>query len=270
MSSMDSKDQTKTPLPKRRRLRRNMILCLIGVPVIVVGIGLLQQGGYVEVTPPPVDGEPGRWVWIEGAENTRDIGGYATQEGRQVKRGMVYRTANLSHVTEAGCEVFSELGVVTVVDFRNRLSALPLYGGDMFCIHRAAKVYGFPVSFRKEGHWREYYVNGLRNNSDAFRQTFELIAEPDRLPLMYHCNAGTDRTGVMTALLLTLLGVDRETVIADFRLSEKVGHSGNLGAMERLLDEIESAGGIERFLVELGVSTKVQYQVRMLMITESR
>lgn len=255
-------------LKRRRRVRWIVLASLLGVPVVVVGVGLLKQGGYVEVTPPPVDAEPGRWVWIEGAENTRDIGGYKTKDGRSVRRGCVYRSANLSHVTEAGCKAFRELKVATVIDFRNRVTALPLYGGDVFGIHRVAKVVGIPISFNKEGHWREYYVRGLRDNADAFRKTFDLIAEPERLPLMYHCNAGTDRAGVMTALLLTLLGVDRDTVIADFRLSEKVGHSGNLGAMERLLDEIDAAGGIEGFLVDLGVSKTIQTRIRELLLTQ--
>lgn len=267
MSEVEHKVDMRMPSTKRRqRLRWIVLACLVGAAVIVVGVGLLEQGGYVQATPPPADAEPGRWVWIEGAENTRDIGGYKTQDGRHVKRGLIYRTANLSHVTEAGCETFRKLNVATVVDFRHRLTALPLYGGDVWGIHRVAKVYGLPVSFRKEGPWQEYYVRGVRDNADAFRRTFELIAQQERLPLMYHCNVGTDRTGVMTALLLTLLGVDRDTVLADFRLSEKVGHSGNLGAMERLLDEIDKAGGIEPFLNELGVPKEVQHRIREQMI----
>jgi len=268
MSQPDIDVSAQTIPSKCRRLRLVVILCLAGVLMIVVGVGLLQQGGYVEVTRPPADGAPERWVWIEGAENTRDIGGYKTQDGRTIRRGMIYRTANLSHVTEAGCEAFRELKVATVIDFRNRLTALPLYGGDVFCIHKVAKVYGLPVSFRKQGDWREYYVQGVRDNADAFRQAFELIAQPDRLPLMYHCNVGTDRTGVMTVLLLTLLGVDRDTVIADFRLSEKVGHFGNHGAMERLLDEIGAKGGIESFLIELGVPKAIQSRIRERLLTE--
>jgi protein tyrosine/serine phosphatase len=132
----------------------------------------------------------------------------------------------------------------------------------VFCIHWVARVHGFPVSFRNEGPREGRYVQGLTENSDAFRKTFELLAESERLPLMYHCAAGTDRTGVMTALLLSLLGVERDTIVADFLLSEQVGTPGNLEGMQQLLDEVEAAGGIEVYLARLGVAEDVQVRVR--------
>lgn len=243
-----------------------LVLLLLGIPTFVVGLGLHRQGRPVEVTPPPADAEPGRWIFIDGAQNTRDIGGYPTRDGRTVRRNLVYRSGTLSHVRSDGCDTFRELGAVTVVDFRNRLSPLPLYNGDVFCIHQAARVYGSPVSFRSDGPQAGRYIQGLRENAGAFRETFELLADPDRLPLLYHCAAGTDRTGVMTALLLTLLGVDHETVIADFRLSEQVGTPGNLEAMEALLGEIDSAGGIEASLNAIGVPPETQAAVRRLLV----
>lgn len=263
MSNADSADQVTRPVAKPRRLVRRIVLfCLIGIPLGVVGVGVLQQGRYYDAAPPPHDAEPGRWVWIEGAENTRDIGGYRTSDGRTVRRGVVYRSGTLSHVTENGCKAFSQLGIVTVIDFRNRLSPLPLYNGDVLGIHRVATVYGFPVSFEAGKPWQELYVRGIRENAESFRRTFELLADSKHLPLLYHCRDGADRTGVMTALLLALLGVDRDTVIADFRLSEKTKHPGSLGAMERLLDEIQAKGGIERFLEGLGVQPAVQARIR--------
>jgi len=233
-------------------------LVALGIPTFVIGLGVIRQGTPCEVMPPPADAEPGRWFFVDGAQNTRDVGGYPTRDGRTVRRDRVYRSGTLSHVTSEGCEAFQALGIHTVVDYRNRLSPLPLYNGDVLCIHQAAKVHGFPVSFRKEGPREERYLRGVRENADAYRKTFALLADPDRLPLMYHCAAGTDRTGVMTALLLTLVGVERETVMEDFRLSEQVGTPGNFEAMVRLLDEVETSGGIEVFLEDLGVSRDVQ------------
>ena len=227
-----------------RRTRWLLVLLLLGIPIFAVGLGFYRQGRPAVVTPPPADAEPDRWIFIDGAQNTRDIGGYATRDGRTVRRNLVYRSGTLSHVTPDGCDAFQALGVINVVDFRNRLSPLPLYNGDVFCIHQAAKVHGFPVSFRNQGPRAGRYLQGLQDNVDAFHDAFELLADPNHLPLMYHCAAGTDRTGVMTALLLTLLGVDRQTVIADFRLSAQVGTPGNLEAMEELLSEIDTAAGV--------------------------
>lgn len=260
--------QQKNVPTARRRIRRAGLLLLLGVPVAVIGLGLLQQGRPYQAARPPADAEPGRWIWVEGAENTRDIGGYETRDGRTVRRGLVYRSGTLSHVTDAGCETFQKLAIVAVVDFRNRISPLPLYNGDVLGIQRQAKVYGFPVSFAAGGPWQEFYVRGLRENASSFRRTFELLADPEHLPLIYHCQHGADRTGVMTALLLTLLGVDRETVIADFRLSEKVNRPGSLGAIERLLDAIDAGGGIEPFLVNLGITPAAQTRIREQLLTE--
>jgi len=263
---MNADEVTNLDTRRKPRARWMLVLLLLGIPTFVVGLGLYRQGRPVEVTPPPADAEPRRWISIDGAQNTRDIGGYSTGDGRTVRRNLVYRSGTLSHVTSDGCDTFRELGVVTVVDLRNRLSPLPLYNGDVFCVHCAARVYGFPVSFRSDGPEAERYIQGLRENADAFRETFELLGAPGRLPLLYHCAAGTDRTGVMTALLLTLLGVERETVIADFRLSEQVGTPGNLEGMEALLDEIDAAGGIEAALGAIGVSPESQAAVRALLI----
>ena len=255
--------------PKRRRIaRRVVLLCAAGIPASIVIVGLLQQGRPREATPPPKDAEPGRWVGIEGAENTRDLGGYATRDGRTVRRGMVYRSGTLSHVTDEGCRTFRELKVATVVDFRNRLSALPLYNGDVLGIHLVARVYGIPMSFKAQDPWQEFYVAGFRDHHDAFRRTFELLAQKDRLPLLFHCRDGADRTGVMAALLLTLLGVDRETVLAEFRLSEQVGNPGSLDAMRRLLDEVEESGGIEQFLAAAGITPETQQRIRELLLTQ--
>jgi hypothetical protein len=263
---MNAHEATDVGRRRKARARWMLALLLVAIPTLVVGLGLYRQGRPVEVVSPPADAEPGRWIFVAGAQNTRDVGGYPSRDGQTVRRNLVYRSGTLSHVTSDGCDTFRELGVVTVVDFRNRLSALPLYNGDVFCIHQAAEVYGLPVSFQSDGPSAGRYIQGLRENAGAFRETFELLADPDRLPLLYHCAAGTDRTGVMTALLLTLLGVQRETVIADFRLSEQVGPPGNLEAMEALLDEIDAAGGIKVFLSAMGVSPETQAAVRRLLL----
>jgi hypothetical protein len=63
-------------------------------------------------------------------------------------------------------------------------------------------------------------------------------------------------------LLLLLLGVDQETVLADFRLSERVGLPGRLPAMYVLLDEIEAAGGVEPYLESIGVASETQRRIR--------
>lgn len=246
------------PLTKRRK---RAITIPIAVLAVVFIAGSIPQGQLV-ITPPPKDAEPGRWIHIEGAANTRDAGGYPTIDGRFVKKGMIYRSGKLNRLSTTGAEAYRKLGVKTVIDFCNRLTPWPLFGGDMWSVQLASSVRGCPMSFEKGQPRDEFYVRGVRDNSDGFRRAFELLADADNYPVLYHCRAGTDRTGVMSALLLSLLHVDRDTIISDFRLSEEVNLPGRPDALLRLLDEIESTGGIESFLESIGVSKDTQRRVR--------
>ena len=238
---------------------------LIGGPIVIIalvlGWGSIPQGPQV-ITPPPADAEPGRWVHLEGAANTRDAGGYPTRDGRFVRRGMVYRSGKLNRLNAAGAAAFRQLGVKTVIDFCNRLTTWPLFGGDVWSVQLASSVHGCPMSFDGDGPRQEFYIRGVRDNADSYREAFGLLADGDNYPVLYHCAAGTDRTGVMSALLLELLDVDRAAIIADFRLSEQVDRPGNLRAMKTLLEHIDGRGGIEAYLDSIGVTVETQRVIR--------
>lgn len=252
------------PLTKRKKL-----ILRIGIPlVIVAGVlayGSIPQGDLV-ITPIPTHAEPGRWVQIEGVANTRDAGGYPTMDGRFVKRGMIYRSGKLNHLSSAGAEAYRKLGIKTVIDFCNRLTAWPLFGGDEWRVQLVSSVHGCPMSFHKTDVRADFYTQGVQDNTDGYRDAFELLADADSYPILYHCHAGTDRTGVMSALLLSLLGVDRATITKDFRLSELVNRPGRRDAMEKLLDEIEAKGGIEKYLEGIGVTRPTQEKVRKCLL----
>jgi protein-tyrosine phosphatase len=231
---------------------------------VLVGDATFRPSG--PRTPPPAGAEPGRWIYLEGAANTRDAGGYPTADGRFVKREMIYRSATLSHLSSRGANTFRSLGVKTVIDFRNRLTPWPPFNGDVWSVYLASSVHGCPMSFAKNDQRRDFYIRGVRDNPGSFREAFELLSHAESCPALYHCTAGTDRTGVMTALLLSLLGVDRETIITDFRLSEQVGLPGSLEAMEALLDQVAERGGIRAYLSEFGVSSDTQERIRALLL----
>ncbi|MFO0837449.1 MAG: tyrosine-protein phosphatase [Phycisphaerae bacterium] len=124
-----------------------------------------------------MNAEPGRWVHVEGAANTRDIGGYATRNGQRVKRGMVYRSAKLNRLTDAGVVTFRGLHVKVVIDFCSRLTPWPLFGGDVWGVQLASSVRGCPMSFSKDGPPEEFYIRGVRENAGAFREAFALLAD---------------------------------------------------------------------------------------------
>ncbi len=227
-------------------------------------VGCVASTGNPSLTVlPPADAEPGRWVVLEGANNTRDIGGYETTDGRRVRRRTVYRSGSLAGLTPVGCEAFADLGIELVVDFRNRLSPLPFFNGDSWCVFLSARTVVHPVGAVGEGDdGVPPYVQTVRDSADSYRMTFEALAYEGNLPLLYHCAAGKDRTGIMTALLLTLLGVDRQTVIADYRLSNDVGAPVSEGAIVDLLEEVDRQGGIASYLERIGVSAAVQVGIR--------
>ena len=253
----------------RNTKTRNIHRWLIGVCAVFVLVfiwGSIPSGPSV-TTPPPADAEPGRWVHLEGAANTRDAGDYPTCDGRRVRRGAVYRSGKLNRLTDEGVREFRLLHIKTVIDFCNRLTPWPLFDGDVWGVQFASSVRGCPISFAGDDTANDHYIRGVEENAAEYRAAFRLLADPDNYPILYHCAAGTDRTGVMSALLLTLLNVDRETIIADFRLSEKVNRPGKLLALQALLKHIDEKGGIRVYLESIGVSADMQQRIGNYLLT---
>lgn len=243
------------------------LTCTFAALVLLTVILGSTPDGPTVITPPPNDAEPGRWVHLEGAANTRDAGNYQTRDGRHVRSGAIYRSGKLNKLTDEGVRAFRSLHIKTVIDFCNRLTPWPLFNGDVWGVQLVSSVKGCPVSFSSDETVEDHYIIGVESNADEFRDAFELLADPDNYPVLYHCAAGTDRTGAMSALLLSLLDVDRETIIADFRLSEKVHRPGNLPAIQALLKHIDEQGGIRAYLESIGVSADVQRRIRDNLLT---
>lgn len=176
---------------------------------------------------------------LEGAPNFRDIGGYVGLDGRRVRHGHLFRSDTLSRLTERDFEAMATLGVRLVCDLRSaaerthRPTRWPdhcrpdvlhldlnadLRAGDdtMLTILRAD-----PTEHGAEAMMLESYrviPIALRCHlGDLFRR----IASQDATPLIFHCSAGKDRTGVLSAVLLLALGVSRDDVIADYLLTQR-------------------------------------------------
>jgi protein-tyrosine phosphatase len=178
-----------------------------------------------------------RHVVLDGAHNFRDLGGYATSDGRHVKWGLLYRSDNLAELSEDDLEKLKGLGIELVCDFRSagekaeepdRLPAtdppavLPLeIGAESFL---ASDLRERIASGDLEGlDLRAMMIEGNRQFATTFAPQyaamFERITQAANLPALVHCTAGKDRTGFASALILSVLGVPRETVMEDFLLS---------------------------------------------------
>ena len=159
--------------------------------------------------------------------NVRDLGGYVTRDGRTVRWERVYRAASLHQLDPEHADDWDRLGLSTVVDLRRPRERT---AGGWPQLLDSAVVCELPVlpdgwTLPKEQfsspteHLSYAYDDMARLGADAVRRTFELLADPDRYPLMFFCLAGKDRTGIMAVLLLTALGVDEATALDDYELS---------------------------------------------------
>jgi protein-tyrosine phosphatase len=207
-----------------------------------------------------------RWLELEGVTNARDIGGYATADGRKVCWNRVYRSGDLSRLTAKGCEAFGALGIRRVVDFRNRLMLSSEFGGDVECVFDVAEMSLLPIRSDVVDVENANYSQLLHGNVESVRQTFQLIADPENLPILYHCAAGKDRTGFVTVLLLSLLGVDRDTIVQDYELSASVAGAIKPHDVLALFNEIDAQGGIENYLVGLGIDVGTQTSIRVQLL----
>jgi len=186
---------------------------------------------------------PSRHVALDGAVNVRDTGGYRTSHGLQVTRGRLYRGDALSQLTGPDVERLGRLGLRTVIDFRTpgeillagadrlpfgiELVSLPVGGGDLGSVYEVVACGDHQLQRRELGGGRaaELMVEINRGfvadarQREAFGAALRLVCSAGRLPLLCHCSSGKDRTGWMTAIVLTTLGVPREIVLRDYLLS---------------------------------------------------
>src|SRR5580704_14914780 len=167
---------------------------------------------------------PARHVMLDGAVNVRDVGGYQSSYGLQVTRGLLFRGDALSQLSGLDRERLDRLGLHTVIDFRSPGEVL-LSGADRLPF--GVEFVSLPVGGGDLGAVYELIASG-----DHERQRRELgdglrvVCAAGRLPLLYHCSGGKDRTGWMTAIVLTVLGVPREIVLRDYLLSNDFHRTG--------------------------------------------
>jgi len=167
-----------------------------------------------------------RLIALEGAVNFRDLGGYATEDGLRTRWRVLFRADGLSELTETDLEVMRELGIRTVVDLRSgqeveqsrfNVEAHPV------TFHHYPFIKALPNAedfARAPGFLGTQYTEMLDEATPQIIGALSALAAPDARPAVFHCTAGKDRTGLLSALVLSLLGVPEETVIADYALSD--------------------------------------------------
>ncbi len=206
-----------------------------------------------------------RMLDFPGVNNARDIGGYPTYDGRTTRWGIVFRSGRLRDLSEDGCERFRKAGIRTVVDLRNRMMVdSTLFDGDPECVQTAAnmKLFRF-IPPRGEYETKAAHTRALvERNRNTIKNMMETLAEEENLPLLYHCTAGRDRAGIITYVLLDLLGVDRRVIRAEYDLSGEVGKMHEYEGIDAIFADTDAAGGIHEYLKGMDVSYTTQRRVR--------
>ena len=181
---------------------------------------------------------------FEGCFNFRDIGGYLNQEGKRIKKGIYFRAGRQDRMSDKDLSQLSDLKIATQIDLRRPDEVLeqgkgPLEAMGANYINIAVIPEGGSDKLsRLVGDTRisgKRYLGYLEFGPTTWLRLFGILANEDNLPVVLHCTAGKDRTGVSTAFLLSILGVSREVIEADYLLT-------NLDT-ERQADFIESTVG---------------------------
>jgi protein-tyrosine phosphatase len=192
--------------------------------------------------------DPPRCLPLEGTPNFRDLGGYATADGRRVKWGYLFRSGQLSTLSAADLARLGELGLDVVCDFRRseeqerdpsrlpepgpRVVSLPITPGSNSSFLEEAGAH-------KDADRQMMFDFMLEINRDfavgqgqTYGDMFDLLLQGDDTRMLVHCAAGKDRTGFAAAIILLALGVPRDTVMEDYLLSAQYFHPAR--EMERL------------------------------------
>ena len=194
-----------------------------------------------------------RLILLEGTLNFRDIGGYPTRFGRHVRRHRVYRSDSLATIGDAGWERLTELGIKEIFDLRHEverrtapyeapdgINATNLAIGPKEVQVEAADVFellkaGGPDDFGVD-YMVDMYCRIFDDHANVFGELLTHLADAKRLPAVFHCTAGKDRTGIAAALVLSVLGVDRETVLHDYELTNEYRSSRRIEALRPRLE----------------------------------
>lgn len=177
---------------------------------------------------------PDRLIRLQGATNFRDLGGYTGQGGRPLRWRQLFRAEHLADLTDADHAAVATLGVARTFDFRgvheraatpyqlpgavqHSLSIEPSVVQRMQDIVAAGQALTVPAVVDL---MNELYRALVNDQSHRFAELFAHLLDEER-PLLFHCTAGKDRTGVAAALILLALGVDRGTVMHDYLLTNQ-------------------------------------------------
>ena len=230
-------------------------------------LAVVEQGDEIVVADPnpgrrsyfllvPAEGRPimvaERRLPLAGQVNFRDLGGYTSADGRRVHWGRLYRSGDLSRLTDDDLAYLDNLDLKLICDLRvdfeierapDRLPdgaarlSLPIRGGEMPEADLYNAVDNGDFSRLDPDFLLHSYRLFVREFTPAYAEMLGKVADGDNRPVVVHCTAGKDRAGLGAAIILWALGVPMETVIDDYLLS----NTYRAGWTAQTLDRIRQA-----------------------------
>lgn len=213
--------------------------------------------------------------------NARDLGGYPTVDGAQTRWRSLLRSDDLAQLTAAGVQALGDYGVETVVDLRwgeeIMLNPSPIgsHAPQIRYVH-ASLLANTPAQWRElaqgceKERWKCVVLEQAR---PQLRAVLQVIAAASAGPLLFHCMAGKDRTGLIAALMLTLADVKPESIAADYAESSQMLGNAYLvrykdvdpqdvlenvrcpeEGVHNMLTYLEREGGIRGYLGKIGLN----------------
>lgn len=217
---------------------------------------------------------------LDGPVNFRDIGGLTTKDGKTVKWGSIFRSDKLSKLTDDDRSVMADLGIAMDIDFRQEyeiskdpdaisqdgsITYINLPMGDTSGGNPMVTFFNMLREFdgqpeKLENAFVSMYSKLLSSNVAQYKEYFRLL-DTQEGPLLFHCTAGSDRTGIASALLLYTLGVDMEDIKKEYLLTSYYRYEETL-AMKGMFEQY----GLSDSTLELFKSLKPEYLEAVLAV----
>lgn len=212
---------------------------------------------------------------LQKQPNFRDLGGFQTADGRLVKPGLIYRSGELSKLSDEDLDRLQALNIKTVVDLRSPLE-VEMFGEDR--LPAGAKLLALRI---EPGNWGSALFDVvktgdtsqipdnvlvhtsrsiIRDATDQIAALFEALCDPSNLPLVFHCSAGKDRTGIAAAVILMALGVSEDLAKMDYLKSNDYLSADNKQQLAGIRRMIAARLDIDPAAVDMSNFKQLFYQ----------
>lgn len=207
----------------------------------------------------------GRCIQAEGVHNMRDIGGIAAADGALVRSGILYRSDNVAGLSSSGVNAVRNLGIKSVIDLRRHDEVIQAPNPFDSVTDINYEHVELTAPSEPPNEWYDavdadgrfcyptyrlvrIYTKRIVERARKFREVIDVLGDQDKLPALFHCTAGKDRTGLVAAIVLGFCGVSDEEVAHDYALSASLfgpAHMSGVSGIE-ISAQIQSVREYER------------------------